>query len=63
MNIPQPMIIGCTGHSDQKSINECIWAGMDEVLMKPVSPEQLNNIIRKIKFKTTDLIEDENEEV
>ena len=39
MNITQPKIVGCTGHSDQKSINECIWAGMDEVLMKPINSE------------------------
>ena len=60
MSIVQPSIVGCTGHSDQKSINELIQAGMNEVLMKPINPQNLNDIVSKIKFKTSDRADDKN---
>ena len=49
MKINQPFIAACTGHSDQKSFQECLNAGMDIVLMKPCNPEELQSILKKIK--------------
>ena len=40
-------IIGCTGHSSEKEKNECLDAGMETVMTKPITKGVLMNILTK----------------
>ncbi|HSW69736.1 MAG TPA: ATP-binding protein [Gammaproteobacteria bacterium] len=42
-------IIGLTGYSDDESREKCLVAGMDDVLIKPVMPEEIKKIIDEAK--------------
>ena len=47
-NITQPMIIACTGHTEEEFINKAWRHGMDEVLSKPVAVHQVATILKEI---------------
>ena len=38
-NLRQPVIIACTGHSEQSFIDKAWRSGMNEFLSKPINPE------------------------
>lgn len=58
----QPQIIAATAHADKKTMDECLMAGMDGVLMKPLRmkmiAEALSNEIKDQPQRTTSEIID-----
>lgn len=42
-------IIALTGNSGQDAVHECYHAGMDDYILKPVSPKGLQEIVRKFE--------------
>ena len=47
--IPNVLIIGCTGYSDENSKIKCRISGMDDVLVKPITKVKLMNLISRYK--------------
>jgi CheY-like chemotaxis protein len=43
----QPVIIAITANSFQQDQDECLQAGMDDYLSKPIKLEELVNMLRK----------------
>lgn len=43
-------IIAITGHAEGKFYDECIGAGINEVIIKPIRPEVLHNIVVKFSL-------------
>jgi signal transduction histidine kinase len=41
------VVIGVTGHNDSRELERCLSAGMNEVLVKPISPEVLRSLVRR----------------
>jgi len=48
-DIPNVYIIGCTAHADVQ--DECIQAGMDECLQKPLKKEQVKSLLDKYSIR------------
>ena len=50
--IQQPMIIACTGHTEQEYIKKAFAHGMDEVVAKPVPTDVIADILEEmVKFQ------------
>ena len=47
-NVPPLPIIGLTGHIDETAYQECIHAGMNEILSKPPPREMLYTRIQQL---------------
>lgn len=45
-------LISLTAHCDENTKKECMYAGINQVLMKPIDIEQLSVIIKTTKQKT-----------
>ena len=52
MNIPQPIIVAVTGHSEIQYVQKAIYSGMNQVLSKPINSSYLKHLIRKLDFVT-----------
>ena len=46
-SIPQPVIIALTANAMQGDQEECLNAGMNDYLSKPVKPEEIMNMLAK----------------
>ena len=51
--MPQPLIIACTGHVEEEFIKKAWLNDIDEVLPKPVNVELLAEILRDILLMPT----------
>lgn len=47
-NVERAYVIGVTGFDDRKIIGECRSAGMDEILNKPYTEEQLKHVVSPV---------------
>ena len=47
-NVPQPMIVACTGHTEDEFVKKAWKHQMDEFLMKPTSLEVLDSILSEM---------------
>ena len=47
-NVPQPMIIACTGHVEEQFIKKAWVSDIDEILPKPVNFEIFREIFGEI---------------
>lgn len=50
-NRKQPVITGVTGHLEQECVDQALAAGMNQVLSKPVKPELLLDLCRKLQIR------------
>ena len=47
-NMPQPMIIATTGHTENEYINKCWVHSIDEVISKPININIIKNVLDDI---------------
>lgn len=47
-NLPQPMIVACTGHVEEEYIRRAWTCQIDEVVTKPVCPDVLKDIFEEL---------------
>ena len=50
-NIPQPIILAVTGHTETKYVDKAINCGMNKVLSKPIPTDILKKIVVELNFK------------
>lgn len=48
--VPQPMIVACTGHMEEEFIKRAWQHQIDEVLPKPISVDTLSEIFKDILY-------------
>ena len=53
-NLPQPMIVACTGHTEDLFIKKAWRCHMDEVLPKPTNVKALKEVLADIIEKDPD---------
>ena len=47
-HVPQPMIVACSGHSEQEFVQRAWASEIDEVITKPTSVENLKEIFKDL---------------
>ena len=48
LNVPQPMIVACTGHVEEEFIKKAWTYEIDEVISKPVNPDVLKDLLTQM---------------
>jgi CheY-like chemotaxis protein len=49
-----PRIVGVTGWAGEPARNQCLAAGMDDYLAKPIDLDDLNDLLGRIKYAVSD---------
>jgi CheY-like chemotaxis protein len=46
----QPIIVACTGHTEQSYIDRAINSGMNKVMSKPLDPAVLKKVVQFVRL-------------
>ena len=46
----QPIIVACTGHTEQTYIDKAIHSGMNKVMSKPLDPQILKKVVQFVRL-------------